>query len=440
MKKSHLDRRTFLKAGGAMIMLPFLEAMIPLRATAASVIAGIPIRTAFLVFPWGSFYDSWLPVGLGAAYQFPTELQGLQAYRSDITMLSNLTQNTLNPDAPGVHAREFGTFLSCAVNNPSLTDIRSGISADQYIANLVASQTRVRSINMTYRDHGGKGDSVYSSYYTKTLSWATNTTAAPRVNSPAEAFDALFAGGAVSTTQTNAEAAKIRAYKKSILDSTKESLSSLTRELGKSDRVKMDQYLTSIREVEIEINSTPLPTSTKQCNSGVRTDSAVFATHTKLMLDLMVIAFQCDLTRVITNRMSSGDFSFLGVIDNHHLVSHYSLDPSYAEKYKKIIRWYVGQYAYLLGRMKAITEPNGKTLLDNSMLLFGSGMQMGANSHTTNRLTLLLAGKAGGQILSGRAIMPKTEVRFANVYMAMLKIMGYAGSSFGNSNGIADLA
>ncbi len=438
MKTKPLNRRSFLKAGSSLILLPMFESLIPFRAGAASTFAGAPIRVGFMHFPYGVYYGDWIPTGsLGASYTLPTHLNSLTPYRSDLIMHKQLWQPFGRVDGEGSHARDHGTFLCCARLNKSMDIIRAGISVDQVIANMLSGSTPVKSVVMSRNNFGG-ADSGYSSYYEKTLSWSSATQATRRVNNPGEAFDLLFSGSS-NPQQSQTEAAKRAANKKSILDSTMESINQVTTQLGQSDKQKLDQYLTSIREVEKKI--TALPPPARNCNKGTKPLSVVdFPTHIRLMMDLMVLAYQCDLTRVISNSLGSASkFNFLNIFDLHHATSHWSSDKSFPEKYRKTTTWYAEQFAYFLKRMKETIDVNGKSLLDNSMIIMGSGLNMQGTGHYHDNLPIILAGKAGGQIQSGRSMDAGKKVKLANLYLAMLKIMGYTESSFGDSDGEVNL-
>lgn len=438
-----LSRRTILRGLGAAVALPFLDAMVPsvLRAgvaSAASTTAGAsPVRMAMFFLPNGMNMKQFLPEGTGADWELPATLEPLAEVKSDISVLSGLALDNARAhgDGAGDHARSAAAFLTGA--HPHKTagaDIHLGVSVDQVAANAIGGQTRLPSLELGL-DKGqlaGECDSGYSCAYVSNISWQSPTAPMPHEINPAAVFERLF-----GSDDERDRARRLR-ERKSILDFVSDDSKSLGRRLGKSDQQKLDEFTTSIREIEKRVEKSrtqtqqPRPTMPKP--AGIPED---FAEHFRLMTDLMVLAFQMDLTRVSTFMVahdgSDRTFGSLGISEGHHALSHHGGNKDKLEQIAKIDHFHVEQFAYFLKRLKE-TKEGERNLLDNSMVVFGCGIGDG-NRHNHNDLPILLAGRGGGTIDAGRHIKFDRDTPLCNLYLSMLDRMGIKPERFGDSTG-----
>jgi hypothetical protein len=442
----HIPRRTFLKGLGTSIALPILESMVqPLQiiasnATAASV-SHHPLRMAFLYVPNGMNMVDWQPQQTGADYQLPPTLAPLADLRSDFQVITGLAHDKAfaNGDGAGDHARASATFLTgCQARKTAGADIRVGISADQVAANQVGRLTRLPSLELSC-DRGqtaGDCDSGYACAYQFHISWRGEATPNPVEVDPRQVFDRLFGNG------NSVEMAKSRIahdrYKKSILDFAFDEAKQLQMSLGTTDRRKLDEYLTSVRELEMRIEnaakfSSQLPDYSKP--TGV---PEKYEDHIRLMLDLLALAFQTDSTRIATFMLAhDGDnrpYPFIGVSDGHHDLSHHENKEEKKQKISKINLFHTTQLAYFLSKLKSMKEGTG-TVLDNSMILYGSGIGDG-NRHNHDDLPVLLAGAGSGTLQPGRHWKLESKVPMTNLYLSLLDRMGVKAEKLGDSSGI----
>jgi hypothetical protein len=442
-----LHRRTFLRGLGAAIALPMLDAMLPSRAMAA--VAGAagkpPIRMGFMFVPNGVHIPDWTPLAEGADFDLPFILQPLQQHKSELLVLSGLSQDraAANGDGPGDHARSAGSWLTCAQPLKSEgSQIRLGVSADQVAAAKAGKSTRFASLElgMEAGRQAGKCDSGYSCAYSNSISWRSETTPMMHEINPRLVFERLFGNAASKETGEGEKRREI--YKKSILDFVLEDAKSLSGRVGGHDKQKLDEYLTAIREIEqrIERAEQMVASATPSAAAGYVVPESVpesFDEHARLMCDMMVLAFQTDTTRVSTfmlaNEGSNRSYRNIGVNDGHHNLSHHQGDPAKQMKIRDINRFHMQQFAYVLNRLRSIQEGEG-TLLDNCMLVYGSGIADG-NRHDHSNLPLLMAGRAGGTILPGRHLRYAPETPMANLLLSMINRMGVSQTSFGDSTG-----
>jgi hypothetical protein len=445
-KSWHISRRTVLKGLGAAVALPFLEAMLPTLAVAAPAAAKkVPTRMAFFYVPNGVNMGEWTPTLTGAEFELPAVLEPLKTFQSDLLVLSGLTCDKARPhgDGPGDHARAMSAFLTGSQpRKTSGADIKAGISVDQIAAFKAGGDTRFGSLEIGC-DRGlqsGNCDSGYSCAYSANLSWRSDSTPMPKEVDPKLLFERLFSSEVKG--EVDANRAKRDRYNKSILDFVAEDALSLKAKLGPTDQRKLDEYFTTVRELELRIQRAatqgpekPPPGVTKP--SGVPKD---YQEHIRLLSDLLVLAFQGDLTRVATfvyaNEGSNRSYKFMGVPDGHHDLSHHQGDKQKLAKISKINRFHLTQFAYLLEKLKGIPEGDG-TLLDHCMLLYGSGNGDG-NRHNHDDLPILLAGRAGGAFKAGRHVRYKRETPLTNLYLAMLEQVGAPTDAFGDSTGKLD--
>ena len=437
-----LSRRTILRGIGAGVALPMLDAMIPSTALASSVTADAPRRMAFLFVPNGVNLSKWTPTRLNYNYDLPQTLQPLARIRNEVSVLSGLTHDKgrANSDGAGDHARSAGVFLTAAQpKKVSGGDIRAGISVDQVAAKQVGKATRFASLELSCEKgrNSGNCDSGYSCAYSHNISWASETTPMAQEVDPRLVFERLFAD---VKSQADREAlAERNELRKSLLDYVRTDAAHLQKQLGQTDRRKMDEYLTAVREIERRIQMAEVEASkTNDLNfekpEGIPKD---YASHVRLMTDMMVLAFQTDSTRIATCMFgragSNRSYREIEVPDGHHDLSHHGGNTEKLEKIARINRLHVEQFAYFLERLKSIPEGEG-TLLDNSMIMYGSGLSDG-NRHNNEDLPILLAGRGGGTLEPGRHIEFRRETPLANLFLSMLDRMGVDAERFGDSTG-----
>ncbi len=440
-----ISRRTLLRGLGISLALPWMESLQPtgsLLTARGYQLAGPPRRMAFLFVPNGVHLPDWTPREEGFGYRLPYTLQPLANVQEDVLVLSGLTHDKgrANGDGPGDHARSASVFLTGAQPRKTSGDnIRSGISVDQVAAQRIGRATRFPSLELGCEQGRGAGncDSGYSCAYSSNVSWSSETTPVGKEINPKLVFQRLFASG--NQRESDAATARRDALKKSILDFVSEDARRLQSRLGGNDQRKLDEYLTGIREIERRIELAqgegdrdqqldyPVP-------AGVPRE---YAEHLRLMSDMMVLAFQTDSTRIATfmfaNAGSNRSYRNVDVPDGHHDLSHHGGDAKKHDKIRRINRFHVSQLAYLLERMKSIREGEG-TLLDNSMIVYGSAISDG-NRHNNENLPILLAGGGGGSIDPGRHVRYDEETPLCNLFMSLLDRVGAPTEFIGDSTG-----
>ncbi|AIE86938.1 DUF1552 domain-containing protein [Fimbriimonas ginsengisoli] len=436
-----IARRTFLKGLGTAMAIPLLEGMLPITAMAASPKARV-VRMGFVFVPNGIRMSEWTPEIEGTSYVLPSTLEPLHAVRSSVSVLTGLTQKNAFAlgDGPGDHARSAAAWLTGV--HPKKTagaDIKNGISADQLAAMHIGKNTLFPSIELGCERgaQAGNCDSGYSCAYSSSISWRGEATPVAKEVNPRLVFERLFGNG---DSKESAESRLRRArYNHSILDFVLEDASNLRGQLGKRDQLKLDEYLTSVREIELRISKYDQATAV-MVEGGVRIPSGVpkdYADHIKLMGDMMVLAFQADLTRVGTlmyaNEGSNRSYAQIGVPEGHHDISHHGNEPAKLEKKRQIDRFHVEQLAYMLERMQGIKEVDG-TLLDNSMIVYGGGISDG-NRHNHDDLPILLAGKGGGTVHTGEHKRYANGTPMNNLFLSMLDKVGVPVETLGDSTG-----
>jgi hypothetical protein len=437
-KHPDLSRRAVLRGLGATVALPLLEAMLPARAAAAR-----PLRLAFVYAPNGKHMADWTPRAEGAGFDLPPTLEPLRAVRDDLLVLSGLAHRKAdgNGDGPGDHARAMATFLTgCQARKTDGADLRAGVSVDQVAAAAVRGCTRFASLEIGCEGgrNGGTCDHGYSCAYQTNLSWRTPTLPMPKEIDPRLVFERLFGGAGEEGDGRRARRDRDR---RSVLDFVAQDTKDLSGRLGAADRRKLDEYLTGLREVERRIVRAQPTAEVGQAKmarpTGVPQD---YQEHARLLSDLLVLAFQADLTRVATfvlaNDGSNRSYREAGVADGHHDLSHHGGDAAKQEKLRKINRFHVAQLAYLLGRLKSVPEGGG-TLLDQCLVVYGSGISDG-DRHNHEDLPILLAGKGGGAVRPGRHVRYPRGTPLTNLYLALLDRVGAPAESFGDSTGRLD--
>jgi hypothetical protein len=427
------NRRFFLGGAAALVGLPVLESIVGSRATAAG--SGIPTRFMAFYIPCGMHMAKWTPQNTGTGYDLPEILAPLTNVQSKTMVLSGLANEPAKPDGPGDHASGTGAFLTCA--HPYKTDgadIKNGISVDQVAANAFGGETRIASLQLGIDGGAGVGgcDSGYSCAYARNISWASDTQPLPKTINPQVVFDQIFDG--FDPTQSSAAQARTRKYRSSLLDYVNQDANDLSARLGQKDKAKLDEYLTGIFDLEQSIaNATQIT-----CDSIARPDkNLAFPDHVKMMLDLSVLAMQCDVTRVVTfmlgNAGSGRNYDFIGVSGGHHQISHHQNQQANHDKLTQIDVWEVQQLAYLLEAMDKVQEGSG-TLLDNTAVFFSSEIEDG-NSHAHTNLPVVLAGGLGGALPTGQHVKFASKTPLANLFVTLLGGMGVPTTKFGNSTG-----
>jgi Protein of unknown function (DUF1552) len=437
--QTKLSRRTVLRGLGVSLALPWLEATGAIAK--AAVAAPAPTRMAFVFVPNGVSLEHWTPKIEGYGFKLPQTLEPLAPVRDDLLVLSGLTHDKgrANGDGAGDHARSASVFLTGS--QPRKTDgekIRSGISVDQLAAQAVGQKTRFSSLELGV-DPGrmaGNCDSGYSCAYSSNISWSSESTPVGKEVNPRLVFERLFAGGKASEVDKSQQ--QREALQKSVLDFVADDAKRLQSKLGRNDNRKLDEYLTGVREIERRIgtrSAKPLEVDVDYAiPDGIPGD---YQDHMRMMCDLMILAFQTDSTRIATmmfaNAGDNKNYRMIGVPDGHHDLSHHQNDAEKLAKIAKINRFQIQQFSYLLQKMKSIKEGE-RTLLDNSMIVYGSGISDG-NRHNHDNLPILLAGSGGGTIETGRHVRYDLETPACNLFMSMLDRMGVDTPFIGDSTG-----
>lgn len=437
MTRVMLSRRTVLRGAGTALALPWLEAMAGGSAWGVPPAKTLPRRMAFLYVPNGSHMVDWTPTKEGSGFDLPYILQPLASVNNDLLVLTGLTADKARPhgDGGGDHARAMAAFLTgCQPRKTDGSGIRAGISVDQVAASAMGGQTRLASLEIGCDPsaHAGNCDSGYSCVYSSTISWRSATTPMPKEVNPKLVYDRLF--GVPGDTSRALGDLKRR----SLLDLVREDVTTLRARLGSPDQRKLDEYLTSIRDIELRMERAgQLPRLTPPGYPRPGGVPAGYEEHVRILCDLLVLAFQTDMTRICTfvlaNEGSNRPYPFIGVPEGHHDLSHHGNDPRKQAKIREINRFHIRQFAYLLGKLKAISEA-GRTLLDQCMIVYGSGNSDG-NRHNHDDLPILLAGRGGGTIQPGRHLRYARETPLNNLWLAMLDRLGMTIPSLGDSTG-----
>ncbi len=455
-KKWHISRRRMLKGIGASIALPFLEAMVPPGIGAyAKAGSQAPIRSAFLFMPNGVHPERWTPQQFGTNFELSPILNPLKNVKDDILVLNELMNRySIFKGADGHYAKT-ANFLTCLpIYKTTGENLHSGgISIDQLIAKHVGHQTLFPSLEYGLeRINSGIDANVgFTRLYGSAISWKSPNQPSSKEIDPKLAFDRLFKNYVpLPEGQSHPQESP---WKGSVLDLVLEDANHLQKQLGRSDQDKLEEYLESIRAIEkrieneenrqdFEAHITPdikkeLGRLNQRIDDYAEMNLGVDVTEkVRQMLDIMVLAFWSDATRVTSfmfgNSVSNRNFTFLpGVGGSHHQLSHHSNDPKNMEQYATINTWHMEQYAYFLERLKSIKEGDN-TLLDNSMVMMGSGLRDG-NRHSPRNLPIVLAGKGGGKIKTGKNLLYKEETPLANLYLSMLHVLDIPANCFADS-------
>ena len=435
--KRHLPRRTFLKGVGVSLALPLLDSMIPARTLLAQT-AGKPLpRLGFVYVPHGAIMDKWTPATEGAGFEFTPILKPLEPFRDRLNVVSGLGHRAA--DTTAVHSLSPTTWLSGV--RPKATqgvDAFAGVTADQIAAQQIGQDTVLPSMELATEDHSGligSCDRDYGCIYMNTLSWRTPTTPMPMEINPRKVFERMFGQGGSATERL----ARIK-EDKSILDAITKDVASLQVQLGPSDRQMMTQYLENVREIERRIQRAETSQGDEDLQLPARPAGVPFdyEEHIKLMYDLITLAYQADVTRVITfmvsREVSNRTYPQVGVTDGHHAISHHQNRAEKMEKNVKIQTYNISQFGYFLDKLKNTPDGDG-SLLDHAALLYGSNMS-NSNAHDHYPLPNLVVGGAAGRMQGGRHLKYADHTPMTNLLVTMLDKVGVTQESLGDSSGL----
>lgn len=435
--KKSIPRRTFIRGVGATFALPLLDAMIPAATALSKTPAMGPKRLGYVFMPMGCDQSRWTPRSEKTLDKLSPILDSLKEVKNDLTVFTNME---LRPAYPGSHATSNSSFLSAARAKPTeSSDYYLGTTADQVAAKQIGQDTQLPSIElaMDIMQIVGQCDNGYACVYQNNLSWSSPTTPLPAEAHPRIVFENLFGEG--GTREERQEALKKRS---SLLDSIVADMNRIKQDLGASDQAKVTDYLDAIREVERRIqkaesdsNDNPLPDLDRPV--GV---PASYADHARLMFDLQLLAYQGDITRIATFQIaretSNRSYPEIGVPDPHHPLSHHGDDPDKIARMSKINAFHVSLYAEYLEKLKNTPEGNG-SLLDNSLILYGSGIG-NPNVHDHTNLPIIVAGGSSGGMKGNRHIRYDKPTPLANLHLTLLDKVGVKIDSFGDSTGMID--
>jgi len=431
--KQHLSRRTLLRGLGVSISLPLLESMVPAQTALHKTAASPKTRLTCIYVPHGAIMGKWTPATEGTGFEFTEILKPIEPFRDYLNVVSDLAAplaGGVDSDAGADHQRSAAVFLSGAHPEKGV-EAHVGKTVDQVAAEKIGQDTPLPSLELSIEDVSLSCGAGLACAYMNTLAWKTATTPLPMENNPQVVFERLFGDG-----RNNAERNSRRDQSSSILDSVKDEVAALNKKLPAADRTRLTEYLDDVREIERRIQkaATAVPTDVTVPDSPVGIPDS-FSDHLKLMFDLQVLAYKAEITRVST-LMYARDTSTVvypdsGVRSGFHSTSHHSDVPENMERFAQINRYHASMLAYLLEKMKATPDGDG-SLLDHSMVLYGSAMSDG-NKHNHDPLPVLLAGGASGQLKGGRHLRYAKHTTMSNLLLAMLDKVGVPMSNFGDS-------
>lgn len=437
VSKKSISRRTLLQGAGAAVALPLLDAMMPAFAPAATT---APVKRFGVVYhPNGVIYDEWLPRGVGANFELSPTLKGLESFKDQVIVVTGLASDQAEAlgDGGGDHSRACGSYLTGVHVKKSDSIVENAVSMDQIAAKAFERDTQLSSLQMTADENSllGSCDLGYSCAYSSTLSWLTPTLPLMAENNPRVLFERMF--GASDSTDPRVRATRLK-QDRSLIDSVNERVNELQRRLGRSDNRKVDDYLAALRDVERRIqkaeeqSSQELPDVSQP--AGIP-DS--FEAHVRLLYDLQLLAYQSDLTRVITfmyGREQTGrPYPQIGVPEPHHPVTHHQGDPVKMEKCAKIQRYHIALFAEYVEKLRATPDGDG-SLLDHTILLFGSGIS-NSDRHTHGPLPTFLVGGGAGTLKGGRHLVYPEHTPLTNLQLTLLNKLGIPAEKLGDSTG-----
>jgi hypothetical protein len=434
ISKKHLSRRTFLQGAGATLALPFLESMIPAMSAHAATNSGT--RLALVYVPHGAIMDKWTPKTDGPNFEFTPILQALEPFREYVNVVSGLGHKAA--DSTAVHSLSPTTWLSGVRPKPTQgPDAYAGITADQIAAEKIGQDTMLPSMELATEDHSGligECDRDYGCIYMNTLSWRTPTTPLPMEINPRKVFERMFGQGSNA-----AERLARKQEDRSILDAFTQQAANLQKKLGSRDKNTMNDYLESVREIERRIQRT----EKEQTDPDITVPPSPagipysYEDHVKLMYDLLVLAFQANITRVITfmvaREISNRTYPQVGVPDGHHAISHHQNRAEKMEKNVKIQTYHIGLFAQFLERMQSTRDGDG-SLLEHSVLLYGSNMS-NSNAHNHFPLPNLVLGGASGRLTGNRHLRYPDHTPMTNLLLSVLDKAGVDLETLGDSTG-----
>jgi hypothetical protein len=427
-----LSRREVLRAVGATVALPLLDSMVPAFGGARVSAAAATRRLGVVYVPNGIMMPWWTPKTEGAGFEFPDILKPLEPSRDHLRVLSGL--NGVNGGGP--HAGASTRFLTATAAKHSDSDLVAGVSMDQFAARQLGQYTQLASLELAIegRDFAGSCDIGYSCGYTNTIAWRSETTPLPMENDPRVVFERLFGDG--GTTDAKTRAARLKTDR-SILDAVTEKTATLQSRLGAKDRAKLADYLEAVRDVERRIQRAEEQSASNPEVPSVAQPAGVparYDDHAKLMFDLQVLAYQADVTRVITfmlaREISGRTYPEINVFEAHHPTSHHQNDPAKIATVKKINTFHISLFAYYLDRLRSTPDGDG-SLLDHMLVLYGAGMS-DSNAHSPNDLPILVAGGAAGPVTGGRHLKFAKDP-LANLHLSVLDKVGVPIDKIGNS-------
>ncbi len=443
-----LPRRTVLRGLGTAVALPLLDGMVPALTALERTAAKAKPRLGVVYVPHGAVMNNWTPAVEGNGFEFTPILQPLEPFRDRLQVLSGLDHAPaaqMPGDPAGGHGRITGAFLTGVHAKPTEgADFEAGTSVDQIAAAVLGRETQLASleVGIGLPEFGGACDAGFSCAYISTLSWSTPTTPLPMESNPRALFERLFGDGV--TTDPEARRAR-RRQDRSILDAVTRKVARLRKGLGAADRAKLTDYLTAVRDVERRIQRAEVDSDrelpiVERPSAGV---PASFGEYVKLMFDLQVLAYQTDMTRVITFLMTpeltAQTYPEIGVPDPHHALSHHENKPESLAKLTKVGGYHTELFAYYLDRLRATPDGDG-SLLDQVMILYGSGMS-NSNLHNIQNLPILLAGGGAGRLRGDRHIRFADETPLTNLYLSLLGKLDVPAEQVGDSTGrLAELS
>src|SRR6187397_1756771 len=439
--KKHLPRRTFLRGMGVTLALPLLDSMVPARTLLAQTAAKPVPRLGFVYVPHGAIMNQWTPDKVGAGFDFKSILKPLEEHRNYLNVITGLGHKAA--DTTAVHSLSPTTWLSGV--RPKATqgvDAYAGVTADQIAAQQIGQDTVLPSMELATEDHSGligSCDRDYGCIYMNTLSWRTPTTPMPMEINPRKVFERMFGQGGSATERL----ARIK-EDKSILDAITKDVASLQVQLGPSDRQMMTQYLENVREIERRIQRAETSQGDEDLQLPARPAGVPFdyEEHIKLMYDLITLAYQADVTRVITfmvsREVSNRTYPQVGVTDGHHAISHHQNRAEKMEKNVRIQTYNVGLFKHFLDRLASTPDGDG-SLLDHMVLIYGSNMS-NSNAHDHFPLPNLVVGGGAGSLKGGRHLRYPDHTPMTNLLVTVLDKVGVREGTLGDSTGsLSDL-
>ena len=440
-----MTRRHLLRGFGTVMALPWLESLASREVRAAVAKAGAPMRAAWLYVPNGVNVEEWMPTGSGRDYQLSASLSELSGLRDEFSVVSGLAHDMARShgNGGGDHARATATFLTgCMPKKTAGADIRLGESVDQIAARQIGRQTRLPSLELSTdgQRSAGRCDSGYSCAYQFNLAWKSETMPMAPEMDPRLAFERLFGLGSV-TMGSGPEAERARKTRRSVLDAVMGEAKGLQAKAGEADRRKLEEYLDSVREIERRIEQAETVSMSMPDVARPEGIPERYEDHIRAMMDLLVLAFQTDSTRVATFLLahdgSNRSFPELGVADAHHAISHHQKNPEKLRKIALIDRFYVRQFGYFLEKLKAVTVGEER-LLDRTLVTYGGGIGDG-DRHNHDNLPILLAGGKADGVEHGRRWMLEGEVPMTNLHLGILERLGVKAERIGDSSGVLSL-